>query len=77
MPYARVFTVEFEHVIPGLRCMVFETQNLLTLRYTVHSKIPLSRSLHHTETSHFQCIANQLNGFNRHLKFNPTRAGLF
>ena len=77
MPYARVFTVKLEHVIAGLVCKVCETQNLLTLQYTVHSKIPFSRNPSHTETSHLQCIANQLNGFNRHSKFNPTRAGDF
>ena len=57
--------------------MVSETQNLLTLQYTVHSKIPFNRNSHHTETSHLQCIANQLNGFNRHSKFNPTRSEHF
>ena len=69
--------LEFEHVFADLVCMVCETQNLLTLQYTVHSKIPFSRNSYHTETSHLQCIANQLNGFNRYSKFNPTRAGFF
>ena len=76
-PYAKVFAIDFEHVIAGLVCMVCETQNLLTLQYTVHLKIPFSRNSYHTETSHLQCISNQLNGFNRHSKFNPTRAGFF
>ena len=77
MPYARVFTGDFKHVIAGLVCMVCETQNLLTLQYKVYSGIPFSRNLYHTETSHLQCNANQLNGFNRHSNFNPTRVGLF
>ena len=77
MPYNRVFTVDFEHVIAGLVCMVYETQNLLTLQYAVYLKIPFSRNSYHTETSHLQCIANQLNGFNIHWKFNLIRAGLF
>ena len=77
MPYDRVFTVDFEHVIAGLVCMVYETQNLLTLQYAVYLKIPFSRNPYHTETSHLQCIANQLNGFNIHWKFNLIRAGLF
>ena len=50
--------------------MVCETQNLLTLQYTVDSKITFSRNSYHIETSHLQGIANQLNGFNRHSKFN-------
>ena len=57
--------------------MVCETQNLLTLQYTVYSEIPFRRKLYHTETSHFQCNANQLNGFNRRLTFNETRVELF
>ena len=57
--------------------MVCETQNLLTLEYTVYSEIPFRRKLYHTETSHFQCNANQLNGFNRRLTFNETRVELF
>ena len=77
MPYNRVFTVDFEQVIAGLVCMVYETQNLLTLQYAVYLKIPFSRNPYHTETSHLQCIANQLNGFNIHWKFNLIRAGLF
>ena len=75
--YARVFTVDFEHVFAGLVCTVCETQNFLTLQYTVYSKIPFSRNSYHTETNHLQCIANQLNGFNRHQKFNLERAELF
>ena len=77
-PYARVFTVDFEYIIAGLVCMVCETQNLLTLQYKVYSKkIPLSRNSYHRESSHFQCIANQLSGFNTYSKFNSTRTGLF
>ena len=56
--------------------MVCETQNLLTLQYTVYSKIPFSKNSYHAETNHLQCIANQLNGFNRDSKFSPTRVGL-
>ena len=56
--------------------MVCETQNLLTSQYTVFSEKPFNRNLCHIETS--QVInANQWNGFNRHLKFNPKRTGLF
>ena len=77
MPYAKVFPVDFEHVIVGFSCMVCETQNLLTLQYTVYSEIPLRRKLYHTETSHLQCNANQLNGFNRRSRFYTIRVGLF
>ena len=77
MPYAKVFPVDFEHVTVGFVCMVCETQNLLNLQYTVYSEIPFSRNLHQTETSHLQCNANQLNGFNSRSMFNPTRVGLF
>ena len=77
LPYLRVFIVDFQHVIAGLVCLVCETRNLLTLQYTAHSKIPFGRNSYHTETSHLKCIANQLNSFNRHSNFNPTRAGLF
>ena len=52
MPYAKVFPVDFEHVIVGFVCMVCETQNLLTLQYMVYLEIPFSRNLYHTETSH-------------------------
>ena len=52
MPYAKVFPVDFEHVTVGFVCMVCETQNLLTLQYTVYSEIPFSRNLYQTETSH-------------------------
>ena len=52
MPYAKVFPVDFEHVIVGFSCMICETQNLLTLQYTVYSEIPFRRKLYHTETSH-------------------------
>ena len=76
MLHARLFPDDSGHAIAGLVCTVCETQNLLTLQYTVYSEIPFSRTLYHTETSHLQCYANQLNGFNRHLKFNPTRGGL-
>ena len=62
MPYTTIFTGDFKHEIAGLVCMVCETQNLLTLQYTVYSEIPFSRNLYHTESSHFQCNANQLNG---------------
>ena len=41
-----------------------------------YSKIPFNTNLHQIESS-LQCIANQLNGFNRHLKFNPTRSEHF
>ena len=39
MPYAKVFPVDFEHVTVGFVCMVCETQNLLTLQYTVYLEI--------------------------------------
>ena len=77
MPYAKVFLVDFEHVIVGFSCMVCETQNLLTLQYTVYSEIPFRRKLYHTETIHLQCNASQLNSFNRRSRFNTTRVGLF
>ena len=72
-----VFAGDFKHVITGLVCMVCETQNLFTLQCTVYSKIPFNRNLCHTEISHLQCNANQLNGLNRHSNFNLTRAELF
>ena len=67
MPCARIFTVDIEHLI----ALVCETQNLLALQYTVYSEIPFRRNLYHRETSHLQCNANQLNGVNRHSKFDP------
>ena len=45
--YDKVFTADFEPVIVGLVCMVYETQNLLTSEYTVYSEIPFNRSLYH------------------------------
>ena len=54
MPYARIFTVDIEHLI----ALVCETQNLLALQYTVYSEIPFRRNLYHRETSHLQCNAN-------------------
>ena len=59
MPYAKVFPVDFEHVIVDFSYMVCETQNLLTLQYTVYSEIAFRRELYHTETSHLQCNTNQ------------------
>ena len=38
--------------------MVCETQNLLTLQYTVYSEIPINRNLYHMEIS--QVIYNLL-----------------
>ena len=73
----RFLPADFEHVIASLVCIVCETQNLLTLQFTVYSDIPFSRNSYHTETSHLQCIANQVNDFNRHSKFDPARVGLF
>ena len=77
MPYAKVFPVDFEHVIVGFSCVVCETQSLLTLQYTVYSEIPFWRKLYHTETSHLQYNVNRLNSFNRRSGFNATRVGLF
>ena len=77
MHYAKVFLVEFEHVIVGFSCIVCETQNLLTLQYTVYSETPFRRKLYHTEAIHLQRNASQLNSFNRHSRFNTTRIGLF
>ena len=77
MHYAKVFLVEFEHVIVGFSCIVCETQNLLTLQYTVYSEIPFRRKLYHTETIHLQWNASQLNSFNRPSRFNTARVGLF
>ena len=77
MHYAKVFLVDFEHVIVGFSCIVCETQNLLTLQYTVYSEIPFRRKFYHTETRRLQYNANQLNGFNRRSRFNATRVGLF
>ena len=76
MPHAKVFPVDFEHVIVGFSC-ICETQNLLTLQYTVYSEIPFRIKLSHKETSHLQCNANQLNGFNRRSRFYTIRVGLF
>ena len=56
MPYARVFTGDFKHVIAGLVCIVCKTQNFLTLQYTVYSEIPFSRNLYYTETSHLHTM---------------------
>ena len=77
MPCAKVFTVDFQHLIPDLVCMACETQNLLTSQYILSSEIPSSRNLYHTETTRLQCSASQLNSFKRHSKFNSIRAGLF
>ena len=77
MPYAKVFPVDFEHVIVGFSCIVCETQNLLTLQYTVYSEIPFRRKLYHTEIIHLQCNANQLNNFNSRSRFNATKVELF
>ena len=77
MLYAKVFPVDFEHVIVGFSCMVCETQNLLTLQYAVYSEIPFRGKFYHTESGHLQCNANQLNGFNRRSGFNARRVGLF
>ena len=45
-PYAGSFTANFEHVIAGLVCMVWETENLMTSQYTVYSEIPFNRNLY-------------------------------
>ena len=39
MHCAKVFPVDFEHVIVGFSCIVCETQNLLTLQYIVYLEI--------------------------------------
>ena len=63
MLYAKVFPVDFEHVIVGFSCMVCETQNLLTLQYAVYSEIPFRGKFYHTESGHLQCNVTQLNSF--------------
>ena len=77
MSYAKVFPIDFGHVIVGVSCMECETQNLFTLQYTDYSEIPFWRKLYHTETSHLQHNENQLNGFNRSSRFNATRVAPF
>ena len=51
LPYADVFTVDFEHVIASLVCMVCKNQNLLTSQFTVYSGIPFKRNLYYIENN--------------------------